>query len=56
MWCKQCKQELNALAFLPVKKRGWRVVICNPCATANMAKWASKSAVGRRVEDYQGLK
>ena len=55
-WCKQCKRNLDEAAFLPAKKRGWRVVICGSCAAANMAKWAGKSLVGKKVEDYQGLK
>ena len=41
--CKQCKRDLPEDQFYPIKRRGWRVVKCFDCATANMAKWAQTS-------------
>lgn len=44
MWCSQCKTEKPESEFLPIKRRGWKVTKCDPCARANMAKYS------RRVE------
>jgi len=37
--CKQCRKEKAESDFLRLRKPGWRVVKCNDCATANMAKY-----------------
>lgn len=52
MWCKQCKREKPESEFLSLRKgRGWRVTKCNPCASANMAKYGAKSWVGRKADE-----
>lgn len=55
MWCIQCKQEKPEDQFLRIKKRGYKVVKCNTCASENVRRWWRKvnmdpNAVGD-VED-----
>jgi hypothetical protein len=48
--CKQCKRTLPDGAFLPIRKRRWKVTKCDDCARANMAKWA-RTALSNMTPD-----
>lgn len=53
MWCNCCERERPATEFLPFRKSGWKVVFCDSCASANMAKWERSRvwAAGKSAED-----
>ena len=53
--CKQCGETKSEAAFLPIRQRHIRVVICDPCVQANMAKWARTQNVGLRPDQVKEI-
>lgn len=52
-WCKQCKTDRPETEFLPMRQPSFRVVICDRCAQANMAKWNATQNVGLRPDQVK---
>lgn len=52
-FCPQCKRDRSLADFLPIKRRGLRVVFCSDCASSNMRKWGATS-LPRNQEEAAG--